>query len=226
MKSFFITGTDTDAGKTFVTAGIVKALRNSGIEAMPAKPVQSGCINNIASDLEFALSLCEMDLPDSVKGKLCPIRFEPACSPHLAAELTDTSIDVDEMVANLNNLKNEYKTIIAEGAGGVLVPVGNNTTMLDLMKKLNWPVILVVANKLGAINHALLSITVLREAGLVIAGVVINHTAEADKLIAHNNVSTIEKYGNVKILGKIPYSPTVFPINEFQKIAEIIKKEI
>ncbi len=226
MKSFFITGTDTDAGKTFVTAGIIKALRDSGIEAIPAKPVQSGCINNIASDLEYVLHLSDLNLSDSIKEKLCPIRFEPACSPHLAAELANTSIEVNEMVTNLNELKSKYKTIIAEGAGGILVPLGNNTTMLDLMKKLNWPVILVVANKLGAINHALLSISVIKNAEIDLAGVIINHTSEADKLIAQNNVSTIKKYGNVKILGQIPYSPTVFPINEFRNIAKIIKKEI
>ncbi len=224
MRSFFVTGTDTDVGKTFVTAGIVKALRDSGIEAMPAKPVQTGCTNNIASDLEFVLSLSEINLPGSVKEKLCPIRFEPACSPHLAAELANTSIEIDKMVTNLNKLKSEYKTVIAEGAGGVLVPLGNYTTMLDFIKKLNWPVILVVANKLGAINHALLSISALRNADIEIAGVIVNHTTQPDKLIGQNNIFTIEKYGEVQVVGEIPYSPSTFPIKEFNKIVKTIKE--
>jgi len=224
MKSFFITGTDTDAGKTFVTAGIIKALRDSGIEAIPAKPVQSGCINNIASDLEYVLNLSDLNLSDSIKEKLCPIRFEPACSPHLAAKLANTSIEVEKMVANLNELKSKYKTIIAEGAGGILVPLGNYTTMLDFIKKLNWSVILVVANKLGAINHALLSISALRNADIEIAGVIVNHTTQPDKLIGQNNIFTIEQYGKVQVIGEIPYSPSIFPIENFHKIIEIMKE--
>lgn len=226
MKSFFVTGTDTDVGKTFVTAGIVKALREAGIEAMPAKPVQTGCVNNIASDLEFTLSTSGINLPESIKEKLCPIRFEPACSPHLAAKLANTSIKIDKMVTNLIELKGSFESIIAEGAGGILVPLGDKTTMLDLMKKLNWPVLLVVANKLGAINHALLSISVLRESNINIAGVIINHTTNPDKLISENNIRTIEEYGEVDIIGEIPYSPTIFPIEEFQNIAEAMEKEI
>ncbi len=170
------------------------------------------------------LHLSDLNLSDSIKEKLCPIRFEPACSPHLAAELANTSIEVNEMVTNLNELKSKYKTIIAEGAGGILVPLGNNTTMLDLMKKLNWPVILVVANKLGAINHALLSISVLRDAGIEIAGVIVNHTTQPDKLIGQNNIFTIEKYGEIQVVGEIPYSPSTFPIKEFNRIVKTIKE--
>jgi len=223
VRSLFITGTDTDAGKTFVTAGVVSGFVNSGVNAIPAKPVQTGCVNGIAEDLEFSLRTASLSFPDSVLQKLCPLRFAPACSPHLAAELADTSISLSGMVSGLHDLQSDFDCVVAEGAGGILVPLGNGKTMLDLMVELGWPVVLVSSNKLGTINHTLLSLSALQHAGFEVAGVIVNHTTPPSSLISSSNIRAIREYGGVKILGEIPFSPDSFPHWSFVSICEKLK---
>ncbi len=223
MKSLFITGTDTDAGKTFVTAGIVSGFVNQGVNAVAAKPVQTGCVNGIAEDLEFALKTACLSFTEPILKELCPLRFEPACSPHLAAELADYSISLPSMISNLLNLQTDFECVVAEGAGGIMVPLGNKKLMLDLMVELVWPVVLVSSDKLGTINHTLLSISALRQAGLDIAGVVINHTSPPSSLISKSNTVAIQEYGDVEILGEIPFSPEAFPHQSFVSICNKLK---
>ena len=223
MRSLFITGTDTGTGKTFITAGIVSGFITNGVNAVPAKPVQTGCVNGIAEDLEFSLHTAGLSFTEPVLKRLCPIRFTPACSPHLAAELADKSIVFSEMVSGLQELEYEYECIIAEGAGGVLVPLGNGKTMLDLMIELGWPVVLVSSDKLGTINHTLLSLSALRNAGLEVAGVVINHPSPPSSLISESNTRAIQEYGKVVVLGEIPFSPDSFPHDPFVKICKELK---
>jgi len=224
MKSLFVTGTDTDAGKTFITAGIVRGFVNCGIDAAPAKPVQTGCVNGIAEDLEFSVATADLILSNAIKKRLCPLRFAPACSPHLAAELAKTSIDVSVSSAILNDLALEFDCVIAEGAGGILVPLGGGKTMLDLITLLGWPVLLVSPDKLGTINHTLLSIQTLRSAGLQVCGVVINHLSPSSELISESNARAISEYGRVEILGEIPYSPEFFPADSFTGICDRLKE--
>ncbi len=228
MRNLFITGTDTDAGKTFVTAGIVRAFRNAGIDAIPLKPVQTGCVNDVSSDLEFSLNRSGWSADLSEKKRLCPVRFSHECSPHLAAELSDSSINVNELAGKLQELSRNHECIVAEGAGGVLVPLGSGKTMLDLMISLGWPVVLVAANRLGAINHTLMSINTIRNAGLALAGVVMNQISEPSPLYSRNNIATIREYGKTCILGEIPFSPDRFPFEFFtgicRKLMESLKE--
>ena len=223
MKSLFVTGTDTDVGKTFITAGIVKGFGAYGINAVPSKPLQTGCVNDVSEDLEFSLAIAGLSFPDPVLKKLSPLRFVPACSPHLAAELADIELDPSAMVKVLLSLESDFDCVVAEGAGGILVPLGNGKTMLDFMVELGWPVLLVSSDKLGTINHTLLSISALRHAGLDIAGVVINHTSPPSQLISQSNTAAIREYGNVEILGDVPYSPDNFPWYSFTDICKKLK---
>ncbi len=223
MRSLFVTGTDTEAGKTFATAGIVRGFIGSGINAVPAKPVQTGCVNGIAEDLEFSLKTAGLTFPDAVLSKLCPLLFVPACSPHLAAELAGTPIDLARMVTDLEDLRSDFECVVAEGAGGIFVPLGDGKTMLDLMVALEWPVVLVSSDKLGTINHTLLSLSALQNAGLEVAGVVINHTSPPSELISKSNTRAIRDYGGTAILGEIPFSPDSFPDCSFTAICEKLK---
>lgn len=223
MRSLFVTGTDTEVGKTFATAGIVRGFICSGINAVPAKPVQTGCVNGIAEDLEFSLKTAGLSFSDTAKEKLCPLRFVPACSPHLAAEFAGTPIDLARMVAGLEDLRSDYECVVAEGAGGIFVPLGHGKTMLHLMVALGWPVVLVSSDKLGTINHTLLSLSALQNAELDVAGIIINHASPPSKLTSENNTSTIREYGEVEILGEIPFSPDSFPDHSFTAICEKLK---
>ncbi|MBI9019859.1 MAG: dethiobiotin synthase [Verrucomicrobia bacterium] len=208
MKGFFITGTDTGIGKTALSALLLAELRRRRINAAPMKPAQTGCEGDGVPDLDYSLSMAGMTVSDEDYALMSPYRFEPACSPHLAAELAGTEIELAKIVGAARELAAEYDSLIVEGAGGILVPINRNKTMLDLMKALGLPVLLAARPGLGTINHTLLSIRALRSAGLDIAGIVFV-ASEADEpgFIEDDNGATIEQFGKVPILGTIPFCP-------------------
>lgn len=213
---FFITGTGTDVGKTVVTAGLARFLTQSCINVLPVKPVQSGGI--IRAD-------GKMDSPDGDVYKdagakwnsdqQCPFIFEPACSPHLAAKLAGVTLDVAEVAEKVSVLEKEA-FLLAEGAGGIMVPLSGQETMLDLMLELDYPVILVSENRLGTINETLLSVAALKGAGLEIAGIIMTCANGPEPYglgMAEDNIQSIEKFSAVKVLASIPYIPNWNSIN-------------
>ncbi len=223
MRSIFVTGTDTDAGKTWVTGGIAAELRRRGLDCLPAKPVQTGCVNGNAPDLDSALSLCGAVVSRELNEQLCPVRFSAPCSPDLAAELAGASIDFQKLVSSLRELAST-RSLIAEGAGGILVPLGGGRTMLDLMRELGWPVVLVVRNRLGCINHSLLSLRILKAAGLEVAGVVMNQADPPEEPVSSANVRAIEEYGGFPVIGRIPFSPDGVTVEMFRETADRLER--
>lgn len=210
MKGFFITGTDTDAGKTVASAAILALLLNLEKDAVPVKPAQTGCelINGKlnAPDLDFTLKITGLEIEESERENLCPNKYEPACSPHLAAEMANDYIDLNELVLSIKKVSEKHELIIVEGAGGIMVPLNDKELTLDLMCQLNLPVILTARPGLGTINHTLLSLKALKDRGLEVAGVIFCATKPLKgDVIEKDNVKIIEKFGNVKILGTIPY---------------------
>jgi dethiobiotin synthetase len=224
MNGLFITGTDTDIGKTALSALLLAELHRRGINAAPMKPAQTGCVkrdagcstlNPISSiqhqvfnvpDLDYSLSMAAMTVSVEQYANMAPYTFEPACSPHLAAEMAGTEIELAEIVIAARTLTSEYEFVIAEGAGGIMVPLNPRETMLDLMQALKLPVLLVARPGLGTINHTLLSIRALRSDGLNIAGVVFVASKPGEPgFIEEDNGNTITHFGKVPILGTIPY---------------------
>ncbi|MDO5576329.1 MAG: dethiobiotin synthase [Fibrobacter sp.] len=176
-KGFFITGTDTDIGKTYISKLLADTLaEKSTVTYM--KPVQTGCAkdeNGIlrAPDFEFVMS--GKSTQTSSYENHVPYRFEPACSPHLAAELSSVTISTDHICSCLTKISSDNTLTVVEGAGGAWVPLNENETMMDLMQKVGFPVILVTAPKLGTLNHTFLSLNTLKEKGIKVAGVVMNN---------------------------------------------------
>jgi len=230
MNGLFVTGTDTDIGKTALSALLLAELRRRGITAAPMKPAQTGCkpvdlrpealdFRNIPPqglkpnaqslsipDLDYSLSMASMSVSKENYANMSPYTFEPACSPHLAAEMAGTEIDIAEIVIAARTLASEFEFVIAEGAGGVMVPLNRRETMLDLMQAMKLPILISARPGLGTINHTLLSIRALRSDGLDIAGVVfVACTDTKPGLIEEDNRATIEHLGKVPILGTIPY---------------------
>lgn len=212
MKGFFITGTDTSVGKTVVSAGLLHWLRKNNINAIPMKPVQTGAVTSkgelCSQDLLFSLESCSLKLPQKEIRLLSPFCYRTACSPHLAGKIEGRYPDINTIIKNLKTVSRRYDCVIIEGAGGILVPLNRTTTMLDLMKEINFPIVLVARGSLGTINHTLLSINILRASGLKIAGVVVNDTVpknKKDNFIREDNISTISKLGQVKILAVVNY---------------------
>jgi dethiobiotin synthetase len=201
--SIFITGTDTDVGKTALTGLLLAALQEAGADVVPMKPVQTGCVDGVVPDLAFY---------ERMTGRIysarahAPYQFEPACSPHLAAGLAGERIELPRIEAAFEELKAAHEMVLVEGAGGVLVPLNESQTLLDLMRRLGLPVLVAARPGLGTINHTLLTVEVLRQAGLEVLGVVIVQAGAAGAgVIEKDNIRAIEMYGKVPVLAVLPY---------------------
>lgn len=224
MRGLFVTGTDTGVGKTALSALLLAELRRRNINAALIKPVQTGCLSLDTGcstldqtssikhpplsvpDLDYALSMAALKVDEATYRTMAPYTYEPACSPHLAAELDGSEVDIAEIVIAARTLAAEYEFIIAEGAGGIMVPLNRRETTLDLMQALKFPILIAARPGLGTINHTLLSIRALRSDDLEIAGVVfVASEAGEPGFIEEDNAVTIEQFGKVPVLGTIPF---------------------
>ncbi|THF59473.1 MAG: dethiobiotin synthase [Methylophaga nitratireducenticrescens] len=171
----FVTGTDTEVGKTRISVGLIKVLQQKGLRVAAMKPVASGCEwqdGKLQNEDALALSQqADVKLPYS---QINPYAFEPAIAPHLAAEQIGQSISLDVIETNFAAMKLQADAIVVEGAGGWLVPLNDQQTIADLAKALQIPVVLAVAIKLGCINHALLTVQAIAASGLKLEGWVAN----------------------------------------------------
>ena len=297
MKGLFITGTDTDAGKTTVTAALLRALKVAGVPAAAVKPVQTGCVmrggeeenRGEAASHEEAFSAggdgdslqarkedCACgccgkggsSTPEHLKGwgnagmggvgaslgvsssssssssssassalvapdvacyeaagggGIVLETYEPACSPHLAARLAGRPLTVSGLREKLERKAPDGTFLLIEGAGGIYVPLNDRETMLDFMREIDFPVLLVVGNKLGCINHALLSLDVLQSHGLRVCGMILNRPIPEtvcdpgsgpnpdvgnERRLLRDNAETLARMGRergVPVLAEIPY---------------------
>jgi len=194
----FITGTDTDVGKTTVAAALMHRFRQTG-QLRYWKPVQTGIEGSDDTQMVAKLGNCS-----GPEVHTSGVRLARPLAPYLAAELSGTRVTISELV-KLAPQRNNSKRWIAEGAGGVLVPINESEYMTDLMAALGLPVLIVARSSLGTINHTLLSIQSLRHRKLEIAGVV---------MVGHKNAENrkaIEKYGTIPVIDEMPWFPTLTP---------------
>jgi dethiobiotin synthetase len=213
-RGVFITGTDTGVGKTVVAAGVLLALRRAGVDAVPMKPVQTGCRRRAGAwappDLEFALRMAGLQPTRAELRRMSPYCFRPACSPHRAARLAGRRISLVRITAAWRALAARHAAVVVEGAGGVLAPVAGPRTMLDVMRALKLPAILVARPGLGTINHTLLSLRELRRGGIRVLGVVLVATRPGrSEAIEKDNRATIAALGRTRVWGRVPYLPGV-----------------
>jgi len=173
--SLFVAGTDTGVGKTHVALKLIQQARRQGLSAAGYKPVASGCDliddswrNSDAIALQSASSI-EMDY-----SLVNPYAFAPPIAPHIAASEQNIAIDINLLCDNYRRIQDQVDVVIVEGAGGCLVPINENLTMLDLAQKLELPICLVVGLRLGCINHALLSVEAIRARGIALESLVFN----------------------------------------------------
>jgi dethiobiotin synthetase len=186
----FVTGTDTNVGKTVLAALLVAAL-----DGMYWKPIQTG--SSEGTDRQSVMRWAE--LPEEKTLPECYL-FEPPVSPHLAAKHSGVTIRLDRIYKPRLASKGP---LIVEGAGGVLVPINDSQTMLDVMRHLAMPVIVASRSALGTINHTLLTVKALRDAGVEVRGVVMIGKENRD------NERAVERYGEVPIAGRIPVLETI-----------------
>jgi len=175
-QSYFVIGTDTNVGKTYVTSALIKHFVAQGLQTAGMKPVASGCELNDKNELinEDVTALISASNIYAELDLINPYRFAPAIAPHIAAEQAGVEIDLAVISRAYDRLKDLADVVIVEGAGGFCVPLNNAKTLADLALQLNIPMILVVGMRLGCINHALLTVEAIQARGLKLAGWVAN----------------------------------------------------
>jgi dethiobiotin synthetase len=172
-RGIFITGTDTGVGKTLAAVAILQALVREGVRAVGMKPVAAGVMHGATcnADVEALVAAGNVDAPLS---DVNPYSLPAAIAPHLAAARAGVTVDLERIAAAYHRLSMVADVVVVEGAGGVLVPLGERTDMLDIARRLDLPVLLVVGVRLGCLNHALLSAQAIAARGLVLSGWIAN----------------------------------------------------
>jgi len=195
MKGLFITGTDTNVGKTYIACQIASELHKRGINVVPRKPVESGCelINNVLHPSDANLLLLASQSNISL-NEVCPYRFEPAISPQIAARHSGEELQLQHLISACTQNVNNDDLLIVEGAGGFLSPICENTLNADLAKALNLPILLVVEDRLGSVNQTLLAINAIEKYELEISAVILNSNTEKKQNTLIDNKAEIQSF--------------------------------
>lgn len=200
--NIFVTATDTDVGKTVVTAGLAAIMQSLGYKAGVLKPLQTGAVSQgsflISPDLAFIKKI------DPYVSTHASYVLKTPSAPYIASEIEGVPIDLDVILRDYVKMNQKCDTVIVEGSGGLLVPVGPNLLMSDVIKKLNLPAVIVARPNLGTINHTLLTINNAKQLGVNISGVIINkYPEDTDDVVIKTAPRLIEEYSDAKILGII-----------------------
>jgi dethiobiotin synthetase len=202
---WFITGTDTGIGKTWVSAGLMHGLRGRGLTVAGMKPVASGCeatprgLRN-----EDALMIQGQCSREVAYERINPYAFEPPIAPHIAAQEAGVIIELDRIAEQYRQLSAQADRMVVEGVGGWLVPLNRRETVADLAKCLGLPALVVVGIRLGCINHALLTVEAIRARGVPVAGWVANRVEPAtDRL--EEIIGTLRGMIDAPLIGTVPH---------------------
>ena len=193
-KTYFITGIDTDCGKTIVSGILAKSLKENGIKLITQKLIQTGC-KGISEDIIKHREIMQEPLNAFDKdGTTCPIVYSYPASPHLAAEIDQLPIDLQKIEQASKKLEATFDLVLLEGAGGLMVPLTRDLLTIDLVQQKKWPVILVTSSKLGSINHTLLSLEIIKNRGIELTAVIYNHYPSQSSLILEDSVKIFHDY--------------------------------
>ena len=195
--NFFITGTDTDSGKTFVTALLTRSLRRAGFDTVAMKPVSCG-------EPGDTMLLGEAGDWTLTPREVTPVSYSAPLAPIEAARLEGRDFQPSDILPTFGRLRRTHASLLIEGIGGWLVPLSETYTSADLAKELGLPVLLVVRNRLGALNHALLTLESISGHGLTCGGIVLNnHPSDAADPAAGGNRRLLPMLTKVPILFEI-----------------------
>lgn len=191
--NIFITSTDTDVGKTYVSAGIVKELAKRGLKTGYFKPLQSGIVPGVLSDADNVIEKAGPER-DLIVTKNSYVTKTPA-TPSVSAEIDNVKIDINKIISDYNELKKECDIVAVEGSGGLYVPVNDTMLVSDIIKALKLPVIVVARPDLGTINHILLTLNALYDLKADVLGVAIsNYPKDSANPVITTAPKLIEKF--------------------------------
>jgi dethiobiotin synthetase len=200
LNGIFVTATDTGVGKTVITGGLALALAARGLSVGVSKPVQSGAR---ADDPEGdAMLLKRWTGVSEPAEEIAPFSFSAPLAPMVAAELEGRSLDICDVVAGPRRIAERYEAVIVEGAGGLMVPVGDAWSIGDLAVMLRLPILIVARAGLGTVNHTALTVFAAQSLGLEVLGVVLNGPRDES---SETNARLIERLTAVSVLGETPW---------------------
>lgn len=215
MKGVFVTGTDTNVGKTYLSAQFTQLLKKKGKRVGAYKPVCSGAVQHPAGESHYweDVEALSQALSHQFSDEwICPQKFLAPLAPPVAASLEGGCIDEELLTAGLKVWSHAVEWIIIEGVGGWKCPLSQNSTVEEFAKELGFPVLVVIGQKLGAINHALLTVDAIRQSGLSISGLILNEltpspSAESFDFL-RSNAEQIQKLSGISPLAISRYQHT------------------
>lgn len=208
MKNFLVTATDTDAGKTYVSCLLLKNLREAGVDIVGYKPVACG-------DRQDPRHLREAGPAGMTLDQINPVYLKNATSPHVAARLENTVLDMAKMYAGYHSLTQQFPCVLVEGVGGWEVPLTDRENFSDFAVNLGLPVVLVVNNKLGVINHAILTINAIASRGVKCAGIVFNNVQDEWNTANITNRAELEERTGLPILAELIHGQDYLDVEPF-----------
>jgi dethiobiotin synthetase len=207
-QAFFVTGTDTEVGKTFATCALLHVARGQGLKAIGMKPVAAGVDGNGRNeDVEALIAASSFASP---RDQVNPYCFEAPVAPHIAAAVEGRNIDPARIAAAARDLAADADLLLIEGVGGFRVPLGDDIDTADLAVRLGLPVILVVGLRLGCLNHALLTAEAIQARGLKLAGWIAN-AIDPDMPWPEENVTALKERLGAPLLGVLPRMQAAAP---------------
>ena len=214
MKRWFITGTDTEIGKTCVASALIRHLVAEGYRVAGMKPVASGCeMTQAGLRNDDALSLIEASNVVLPYETVNPYAFEPAIAPHIAAQEAGQLIDINRISKIAKSIEADY--LVIEGVGGWCVPLGETGMLAELARATADEVILVVGMRLGCINHALLTAAQVERDGMTLKGWIANHV-DPDMQVQSENFATLQALMPCPLLGVLPWHNPVRLLPEWK----------
>ena len=209
VMNYFITGTDTNAGKTYATCLMLEELRRQGIDAVGFKPISCGDRDDAAR-----LAAASGGIPVE---EINPLHLKTAVAPLVAGMLENHPVDPQILIDGYHRLAAKHTQVLVEGAGGWEVPIAPNFRVSDLAKALNIPVILVVANRLGALNHTLLSVDAIHAKGLQCAGIILNQLDDELDTAMITNKGLIEELTGLPLIDHLIHQQNFINLEALKK---------
>lgn len=204
---YFVTGTDTEVGKTLVSGALILKLRELGRNAIGFKPVVAGTYQGqngeyINEDIETLRVASNLPQTQSI----CPFVLDTPAAPHIVANANGIELNVNKLLESFTGIQNENDFVVVEGAGGFIVPLNDHESLADFAQKIDLPIIVVVGMKLGCLNHTLLTIEAIKTRKMKIAGWVANALAQEMSLL-NENIQSLQDRIDAPFLGMIPTLP-------------------
>jgi len=219
-SGFFITGTDTGIGKTFISCLLLQALSAKRKTVVGMKPIAAGRDSGIWSDVELLRAAGNVKVSREIMN---PYALDLPIAPHIAAERQGVGIDIATIQTAFQTLTRVADYVIVEGVGGFLVPVNENQDTSDMARLLDLPVILVVGMRLGCLNHALLTVQAIKETGLPLTGWLAN-CIDPETLELEENIAALQHRIDSPLLGTIPFvsSPDMLELSRLINLPDSV----